>query len=215
MSPSNQARSQCPLCSSSIEEYLINLETKMTMCENVKCTYPFNTANPTQFVVKTEDGSNTQKGKKRAKISLDKTQKSVNVSPSLGSVLASSPQTPNSATSLYDQEATPSKRIQSQPATSQVVVPSKTTEAATMTVAQTATTNNYSLADIELLLNDTDEDNGSTVVTPKEDSTGAMSPMMWLDDMFQGQNNNDLGSKCNPLQTNQDLDALLGLSLFQ
>ncbi|ORZ13528.1 hypothetical protein BCR42DRAFT_418495 [Absidia repens] len=243
MPPSNQSKSQCPLCSSTIEEYLINLETKMTMCGNVKCTYPFNTADPTQFVVRTEGGGNTQKGKKRAKISLDKTQKSVNgkkqettyslTSPieqkdkplvlalpsksiSAGSVLTS-PQTPNSTTSPYDQEATPSKRFRSQPATatSQAVVPSKATEATTMTTAQTATTTNYSLADIELLLNDTDEDNGSTVVTPKEDATSAMSPMMWLDDMFQGQDHNDLGSKCNPLQTNQDLDTLLGLSLFQ
>lgn len=75
---------------------------------------------------------------------------------------------------------------------------------------------NYTLADIESLLNDGgDEDNGSTVVTPKEDSMGSMNPMVWLDDMFQGQNPTEDSIKCNPLQTDQDLDSLLGLSLFQ
>jgi hypothetical protein len=99
--------------------------------------------------------------------------------------------------------------------TSQPMTPLKTTGTSMMNTSPTAATNNYSLADIEFLLNDTDEDNGSTVVTPKEDSSATMNPMLWLDDMFQGQDQNDLGAKCNPLQTNQDLDSLLGLSLFQ
>ncbi|KAI8339717.1 hypothetical protein BC941DRAFT_256839 [Chlamydoabsidia padenii] len=54
----NQPQETCPICSSLIEEYLINLETRMSMCENVKCTYPFNKSNPKEFIVKATGSTN-------------------------------------------------------------------------------------------------------------------------------------------------------------
>ncbi|SAM04998.1 hypothetical protein [Absidia glauca] len=265
MPPVQQPQESCPICSSPIEEYLINLETRMSMCENVKCTYPFDTSNPGKFMVKAvgmishnnssngvsggSSGDGPLKGKKRAMPLLDQPHKSVNgkkqeityssTSPikqkdtplvlalpsktiSTGSVLTTSPRTPSGA-SHFTQDPNPPKRYRSQAtmASSQDSrsSPSPTTPVTTNPSSKdnnNSISSNYTLADIESLLNDGgDEDNGSTVVTPKEDSLGSMNPMVWLDDMFQGQNPTDDSLKCNPLQTDQDLDSLLGLSLFQ
>ncbi|KAI8097209.1 uncharacterized protein BX664DRAFT_383521 [Halteromyces radiatus] len=258
MPPVKRSKDGCPLCESPIEEYLIHFDTKIIMCENVKCSYPFNSNDATRFVVQVGDGNASIKSRKRAKPMSDRTQKSVNgkkqettyslTSPieqkdkplvlalpsksiSKGSLLA--PTLPTMTSKLNHDLA--AKKLPTRP--QQTVMTTTSTIATTGTATvdgiksgilsppallpettcqQPPSKNNYTLADIELLLNDGDEDSGSTVVTPKEDATG-MNTMVWLDDLFQDQehHSSDHNIKCNPLQTNQDLDSFLGISLFQ
>ncbi|CAO3588197.1 unnamed protein product [Absidia cylindrospora] len=61
---------------------------------------------------------------------------------------------------------------------------------------------------------DSNSDNESVIGTPKEDAIDTMEPVIWLNDMFQqDDDSNTMDVKCNPLQSNHDLDSLLGLSL--
>ncbi|KAI9300333.1 hypothetical protein BJ944DRAFT_273187 [Cunninghamella echinulata] len=75
------------------------------------------------------------------------------------------------------------------------------------------TANNYTLADLEVLLND-NEDGGSLVVTPEDTTFDMMNPMLWLDNIVQDQQQQQQQDdiKCNPLQPDQDLDFLLGFN---
>ncbi|KAI7858299.1 hypothetical protein BDC45DRAFT_499311 [Circinella umbellata] len=43
---------QCPKCSSTLQDFSVNFNCKMLMCENVKCPYPFDQPTANSFIVK-------------------------------------------------------------------------------------------------------------------------------------------------------------------
>ncbi|ORZ21476.1 hypothetical protein BCR42DRAFT_407614 [Absidia repens] len=316
----DQSIQGCPLCSSSIEEKYINMDTKMTMCENIKCLYPFNTTNASRFLKKvphlldSNDSSIAFKGKRQARHPLDEAVRSGNGKRQKIANFLTSPikQTKNSLILALPSEPTSSGTLQltsTSASETQDMIASKDCGSPNVSMEamytdqfdciledlvhtqQPSTTEHFSLGDIERFLQDDMEpvlptsegdiidlahpmawldemvqdqndtgivtkldnevlsiatedafdlidplvwldniyehhikkershsidnnsENESVIGTPKEDAMDTLEPVVWLNDMLQDDDINTMDVKCNPLQSNHELDSLLGFSL--
>ncbi|KAF7721220.1 hypothetical protein EC973_005096 [Apophysomyces ossiformis] len=57
----------CPQCSSEIKEYLLHFDSKFSMCENVKCSYPFDQSTIDSFI---EPIPNASRARRKRRTSL-------------------------------------------------------------------------------------------------------------------------------------------------
>ncbi|CAO3641996.1 unnamed protein product [Cunninghamella blakesleeana] len=223
-----ESKEQCPLCSSNIEEYPIHFNTTFSMYELkskkkqriVKKSLETNVSSiPSQQPQQKKsvqdlsfDLALPSKSISRGSVLISPTKSSSNPIPSVNRspLRTPSPSSLSNTMNKYNHMNNKSKSNQSHnnPINSHTHTVSKHKEANDVPNS----TNNYTLADIEVLLNEQD-DSGSLVVTP-EDTTfnNMMDPMIWLDNIVQDQQMQQNDLKFNPLQPDQDLDILLGIN---
>ncbi|ORX57545.1 hypothetical protein DM01DRAFT_1406100 [Hesseltinella vesiculosa] len=199
--PLSRAKSSvCPQCSSQVQEYWMHLDTSISMCENVKCDYPFNQPDAMTYIVeKTAD--HVKRSQPRSEPLLNAQKMNCDA----------------------EQKATPPRPAASAPLiTLGLALPNQCSSQGTLAVSKQLslptpspiTGTNYTLMDIADLLNDDDTTSSSTAVTPKDEepfqntlsAMDSLDTMAWLDGL------------CDQVMPDANIplvDSLMATPLFQ
>ncbi|KAI8069705.1 hypothetical protein BC940DRAFT_297395 [Gongronella butleri] len=170
--------SRCPLCSQSVHVYQIHFDTTIRMCENVQCDYPFNQLDPAKFISKT--GSTLRKKPPGSMAKKAPVPRPAEPTRKVGG-LALPMQCSSKGTMMMApaQVSMPvAKKLRPMPPMVSRVPACQAMEMSPAPVNNS----NYTLSDIEGLLND--DDTSTVVVTPKDDDDlnhTILDSMHWLD----------------------------------